>query len=169
MDQTNFKGSPVNLSGNLPKVGDNAPDFKYVKSDLSEGTLSEIDNKVKVLIAVPSLDTGICQMETRQFNTQLKDRTGVEGLIISKDLPFAMNRFCEAEGIKNVTNASDFRYHEFSKAYGLDMTEGPLKGLHARAVFVVDKNNKITFLELVDDITHEPNYDNVMKAVDALK
>jgi len=169
MDTTNFKGNKVNLAGNLPKVGDNAPDFTYVKSDLSEGKLSDLKNKVKVLIAVPSLDTGVCQMETRQFNSQLKERAGIEGLIISKDLPFAMKRFCESEGIENVTNASDFRYHEFSKAYGLDMMEGPLKGLHARAVFVVDQNNKITFSELVDDITHEPNYDNAMKAIDALK
>lgn len=100
MDKTNFKGNPVNLAGNLPKVGDEAPNFKYVKSDLSEGSLAEINDKVKVLIVVPSLDTGVCQMETRQFNAQLKERDGVEGLIISKDLPFAMNRFCEAEGIK---------------------------------------------------------------------
>ncbi len=169
METTNFKGNKVNLAGRLPKVGDAAPDFTYVKSDLSEGKLSEINDKVKVLIAVPSLDTGVCQMETRQFNSKLKEKNGVEGLIISKDLPFAMKRFCESEGIENVTNASDFRYHEFSKAYGLDMQDGPLKGLHARAVFVVDKNNKITFSELVDDITHEPNYDNVMKAIDDAK
>tara|TARA_R110002050_G_scaffold223554_1_gene359435 strand:+ start:12 stop:521 length:510 start_codon:yes stop_codon:yes gene_type:complete len=169
MDTTNFKGNKVNLAGSLPKVGDVAPDFTYVKSDLSEGKLSDLSNKVKVLIAVPSLDTGVCQMETRAFNSKLKERVGIEGLIISKDLPFAMKRFCESEGIENVTNASDFRYHEFSKSYGLDMTEGPLKGLHARAVFVVDQNNRITFSELVDDITHEPNYDNVMKAIDDLK
>ena len=167
MNQTKFKGNPVQLAGTLPAEGETAPDFTYVKADLSEGSLYEHGEKVKVIIAVPSLDTGVCQMETKHFNDDLRGMDDVRGLIVSKDLPFAMNRFCEAEGVENVEIASVFR-SDFEKKYNALMVDGPLKGLSARAVFVVDGDNKIRFVELVDDITHEPDYDAALKAIKSL-
>ena len=167
MASVTLKGTPFNLVGDLPSSG-GAPDFSFVKSDLSEGKMSDFAGKVKVLIAVPSLDTGVCQMETRKFNEALSSREGAVGLILSKDLPFAMNRFCEAEGIKNVTVASDFRNGEFTSTYKTEIAEGPFKGLSARAVFVVDADDQIRYTELVPEIAHEPNYETVMAEVDKL-
>jgi thiol peroxidase len=164
MNQTKFKGNPVNLNGDVLNVGDTAPDFTYVKEDLSEGTLYGNGASKKVIIAVPSLDTGVCQMETRQFNQKLGGKDGVKGIVVSKDLPFAMKRFCAAEGIEDVEIASDFR-GAFAETYKTLMTDGPLKGLSARVVFVVDGDNKIVYREVVDDITHEPNYDAVLDAL----
>jgi thiol peroxidase len=168
LQATKFKGNPVNLLDSLPEVDENAFDFTFVKTDLSESSLYDFDDKIKVVIGVPSLDTGVCQMETRQFNQRLAEKEGVVGIIISKDLPFAMKRFCETEGIKNVISASDFRYTDFTREYGTEMLDGPLKGLSARAVFVIDRENKIKYVELTNDITEEPNYDQVMAAVDSL-
>ncbi len=167
MNSTNFKGNPVKLAGNVPAKGDTAPDFTYIREDLSEKSLKDHGSKVKVIIAVPSIDTGVCQMETRQFNKQLSGRDGVVGIVVSKDLPFAMKRFCAAEGIENVEVASDFRGN-FASNYNTLMTDGPLKGLSARVVFVLDAHNNIQHVEIVDDITHEPNYEATMKAVDGL-
>lgn len=164
MNQTKFKGNPVNLNGDVLNVGDTAPDFTYVKEDLSEGTLYGNGASKKVIIAVPSLDTGVCQMETRQFNQKLGGKDGVKGIVVSKDLPFAMKRFCAAEGIEDVEIASDFR-GDFAETYKTLMTDGPLKGLSARVVFVVDGDNKIVYREVVDDITHEPDYDAVLDAL----
>src|SRR5690554_6910394 len=109
MNTTKFKGNAVHLTGNVPAAGSKAPDFTYVKEDLSEGTLHGLGNQKKVIIAVPSLDTGVCQMETKHFNKELSKRKDVVGLVVSKDLPFAMKRFCASEGIENVQIASDFR------------------------------------------------------------
>ena len=164
MNQTNFKGNTVHLKGDVLEVGDTAPDFTYVKEDLSEGTLYGHGKMKKVIIAVPSLDTGICQMETRRFNQELADRDGVKGIVVSKDLPLAMKRFCAAEGIEDVEIASDFR-GSFSEDYKTLMTDGPLKGLSARVVFVLDGDNKIIYREIVDDITHEPNYEAALNAL----
>ena len=111
MSSIKFNGDPIEVSGVIPGVGDKAEDFSFVKDDLSEGSLADYGNKVKVIMALPSLDTGICQKEARAFNEQLKDNDKVVGLIVSKDLPFAMKRFCASEGIENVVNASDFRYN----------------------------------------------------------
>lgn len=168
MNHTKFKGSPVNLHGSIPAVGQTAPDFTYVKEDLSEESLYDHADKVKVIIAVPSLDTGICQLEAKRFNKELSGHADVAGLIVSKDLPFAMKRFCAAEGIENVKIASDFR-GTFSKDYNTLMTDGPLQGLSSRAVFVVDKDNKITYTQLTNDITEEPDYEEALKAVEKLK
>ncbi len=167
MNQTNFKGNPVNLVGDVPKAGQKAPDFKYVKEDLSEGSLYGHGNKTKVVIAVPSLDTGICQLEAKRFNKELSGHSDVAGVIVSKDLPFAMKRFCEAEGVDNVEIASDFR-GTFTEDYKTGMLDGPLKGLSARVVFVVNGDNEITYTQVTDDITHEPNYEEVLEAVKAL-
>ena len=167
MNSTKFKGSEVHLTGNLPQAGSKAPDFTYVKEDLSEGTLNGLGNKKKVIIAVPSLDTGICQMETKRFNTELSKRSDVIGLVVSKDLPFAMKRFCAAEGIENVQIGSDFRGN-FTSQYNTEMTDGPLKGLSSRAVFVLDGENNIKHTELVGEVTEEPNYDEILKMVDSI-
>lgn len=167
MNQTNFKGQPVHLKGDLPTAGSKAPNFTYVKQDLSEGTLAAHGNKKKVIIAVPSLDTGVCQMETRRFNQELAKRKDVVGLVVSKDLPFAMKRFCAAEGIENVEIASDFR-GDFTSLYNTEMTDGVMKGLSSRAVFVLDGDNTVKYTELTNDITEEPNYDAAMQAVDSL-
>ena len=168
LETTAFNGKPVELLEELPGINQEAFDFTFVKTDLSESSLYDFGDVIKVLIAVPSLDTGICQRETRQFNERLSQKTGVVGIVISKDLPFAMKRFCETEGLSNIVSASDFRYLDFTREYGTEMVDGPLKGLSARAVFVVDQNNKIRYVELTPDITVEPNYDLVMAAVDKL-
>lgn len=168
LETTAFNGKPVELLEELPGVNQEAFDFTFVNTDLSEGSLYDFEGKVKVLIAVPSLDTGICQRETRQFNERLNQKEGVVGIVISKDLPFAMKRFCETEGLTNVVSASDFRYLDFTREYGTEMVDGPLKGLSARAVFVVDQNNKIRYVELTPDIILEPNYDKIMEVVNQL-
>lgn len=168
LDRTKYKGQPVSLLDTLPEPGENAFDFTYVKPDLSEGSLYDYEGKVRVLIGLPSLDTGVCQMETRQFNQRLNGKSGVVGFVISKDLPFAMRRFCEAEGIDNVISASDYRYTDFTREYNTEMIDGPLKGLSARSIFVVDQKNKIRYVQLVPEVTQEPDYDAVMKAVESL-
>lgn len=167
MNQTKFKGAPVKLNGSVPQPGTKAPDFTYVREDLSEKSLTDLGKVKKVLIALPSLDTGVCQMETRQFSKQLAAKDGVKGIVISKDLPFAMKRFCTTEGISNIEIASDFRGN-FTDVYHTRMEEGPLKGLSARVVFVLDGENNIRYTEITNDITEEPNYQAVMGAVDAI-
>lgn len=158
----------MKLKGNLPELNSKAKDFTFVKEDLSEGSLSDYKGKVKIIMAVPSLDTGVCQMETKRFNKELQNRDGVVGLVVSKDLPFAMHRFCENEGLKNVQIASDFRSN-FGEEYNTIMADGPLKGLNARAVFVVDQNDKIRHTELTNDVTEEPDYDRTLQVVDELR
>ena len=168
MSNIKFKGDPIEVSGTIPNVGDKASDFTFVKDDLSEGSLADFEGKKKVLIIVPSLDTGICQMEAKAFTKRMEGREDTVGLMISKDLPFAMKRFCASEGLETIINASDFRYNDFASQYNVEMTNGPLKGLFARVVLVLDKDNNITYKEEVDDITHEPNYDAAKAAVEAI-
>jgi len=168
LETTALKGKPVNLIDSLPEVNEIAFDFTFVKPDLTEGSLYDYEGKVRVLIGVPSLDTGLCALETRQFNQRLDKKEGVVGLVVSKDTPYAMRRFCELEGITNVIGASDFRYTDFTREYNTEMADGPMKGLSARAVFVVDQKNVIRYVELTPDITVEPNYDRIMEEVDKL-
>lgn len=168
MSNIKFAGNPVQVSGTIPSVGDTFDDFTFVKEDLSEASLYDYPGKVKVIMAVPSLDTGICQKEARAFNELIGNKEGVIGLTVSKDLPMAMKRFCAAEGIDGIVSASDFRYNDFGSQNGVEMADGPLKGLFARVVFVLDKDNKIVYKEEVDDITHEPNYDAAVEAVNQL-
>jgi len=169
MTKVTLKGNAVSIKGDLPGLGTTAADFTFVKPDLSEGTLYGQGDVIKVIIAVPSLDTSTCALETRQFNQKLANDTGVKGLVISKDLPFAMRRFCETEGIANVVSGSDFRSSEFIQKYNTEILDGPLKGLSARAIIVVDKNNVVRYTELVPEISAEPNYDHVLKAIEGLK
>lgn len=164
-ESVKLKGSPVLLSGYIPEVKEIAPDFTFVMQDLTEKSLYDFEGINKVILALPSLDTGICALETKKFNEKLSTMSNVVGLVVSKDLPFAMKRFCGAEGIENVKPASDFRYGDFGKEYNLEMVNGPLKGLLARAVFVLDKENRIHYVELVADITYEPEYDKALAAL----
>jgi thiol peroxidase len=168
MPTVTFKGKTVKLKGNLPKLNSEAEDFTFVKNDLSEQSLYDLGDLIKVIIAVPSLDTGVCAAEARKFNEKLGTRSHVVGVVISKDLPFAQKRFCETDGIKNIITVSDFRYSDFTQTFNTEMIDGPLKGLSARAVFVLDEDNVITYSELVPEVTTEPDYDKILKAVDDL-
>lgn len=158
MANIKFKGSDVNTLGNLPGVGAKAPNFTLVKNDLSEAKLSDYSGKNLILNIFPSLDTGVCAASVRKFNKEASNLSNTVVLAVSADLPFASGRFCTTEGIENVIPASVFRNPEFAKDYGVLMTDGPLKGLLARAVVVINPQGNISYIELVPEITQEPNY-----------
>ncbi len=161
----NFKGTPVGLAGPEIKVGQDAPDFTAVDNGLQPVKLSANKGKVVILSAVPSLDTPVCDTETRKFNEEAgKLGGGVEVWTISKDLPFAQKRWCGAAGVTAVKTLSDFRDHSFAETYGVLVKEGPLAGLTARAVFVVGKDGKVKHVEYVKDITSEPGYEAALSA-----
>jgi len=166
MAKITLKGNPINTSGNLPAKGSIAPDFKLVKSDLGTLSLSELKGKKLILNIFPSLDTSVCATSVRKFNQMAAGMTNTVVLAISKDLPFAHGRFCTTEGIKNVTTLSGFRDTSMGKAYGIDIIDGGMAGLYARSIVVVDEKGKVTYTELVPEITQEPDYD---KAIAALK
>ena len=159
-----FMGSPVELYGDIPAVGQPAPEFVLTKNDLNDFSLNENKGKVIVLSVVPSLDTKVCAASARMFNKRAADLNNVRVLNISEDLPFAAERFCVTEGLKNVVALSDFREHEFGKNYGLLIQNGPLRGLLARAVFVIDKQGKIVYQEVVSELTNEPDYELALAA-----
>jgi thiol peroxidase len=158
-------GNPVNVAGNFPKPGDTIPDFSLTGGDLKDVTLKDYAGKRKVLNIVPSLDTPTCQMSTRKFNEKASSLTNTVVLVIAADLPFAMKRFCGAEGLDNVVTLSTMRGRDFHSKYGVDIADGPLKGLTARGVVVVDENNKVLHSELVSEIKQEPNYDAALAAL----
>ncbi len=160
-----LKGSLVLLKGYIPEIGEIAPDFTYVQSDMIEKSLYDLQGLNKIIISLPSIDTGICALETKKFNEAVSKLDNTVCLAISKDLPFALKRFCAAEGIENLKAVSDFRYSDFANEYNVEMVNSPLKTLLARAVFVLDKTNKIVYTELVEDITYEPNYEKALAAV----
>lgn len=164
MATTKFKGNDVHTNGNLPTVGSKAPDFKLVAKDLSEKSLADFAGKKAVLTVNPSYDTGVCQATARKFNQSLAGRGDVVVLAVSADLPFAQKRFCEAEGLDNVVPLSSFR-SSFAKDYGLELTDGPLAGLTARAVVVIGPDGKVLASQLVPEITTEPDYDAVTNAL----
>lgn len=168
MSSISHKGNTLKLNGSLPEVGSEAPDFTVVLADLKEISLSEMGDKIKVLLCMPSLDTSTCALETKTFNKKLGLNEDVLALTITQDLPFAMRRFCEVEGITNVKAASDFRYNAFADKYGVELMEGSLRGLHARAVIVLDRNNKVIYTELVPDLSSEPNYDAALEAINKI-
>lgn len=167
MDSVTLDGKRILLHDELPHKGADAEDFTFVKQDLSEDSFYDIEG-VRVIMAVPSLDTATCASEIRKFNEALSQRKGVTGIVISKDLPFAMKRFCETSKLKNIVAASDYRYNEFTDEYNIKMLEGPLKGLMARAVLVVDGDHKIQYSELVPEVLLEPDYDAALAVVDDL-
>ena len=157
-------GNPIDVAGSFPKVGDTAPDFRLVNKDLADVSLADFAGKKKILNIVPSLDTPVCATSTKKFNAAASDKVAV--LVISADLPFAMSRFCGAEGAHNVVTLSTMRGAEFMKNYGVAITSGPLAGITARAVVVLDESNKVLHAELVPEIKQEPDY---VAALAALK
>lgn len=163
MKKVNFKKHPVTLSGSLPEVGKPAPSFELVKSDLAVISLEDLKGKTLVLNIFPSLDTAVCAMSVRKFNSLASNMKDTLALAISRDLPFAHSRFCSTEGIDNLITLSDFRCTSFSRDYGLFMEDGPLQGLLARAVIVIDPEQIIRYVQLVPEITHEPDYDEVLR------
>ena len=165
MAQTALEGNPVNLAGDLPSVGSTAPDFKLVAGDLSDKTLADYAGKKKLLNIVPSLDTPVCATSTKRFNEAMASKSDAVALVISADLPFASGRFCSAEGIENVANLSMMRSRKFGKSYGVLIEDGPLAGITARAVVVLDANNKVLYTQLVPEITQEPDYDSALAAL----
>jgi thiol peroxidase len=164
MAQVTFKGSPVQTVGNLPEVGNAAPDFTLVKRDLSEVSLADLAGKKLVLNIFPSIDTGVCAASVRVFNSKAAKLENTAVLCISVDLPFAHERFCGAEGIDHVDNASAFR-SDFGAAYGITLADSALAGLFARAVVVIDESGKVVYTELVPEIAQEPNYDAALAAL----
>jgi len=165
MAKTAFQGQEVNTSGNLPEKGVKAPDFFLVKNDLTEISLSALKGKYVILNIFPSLDTGVCAASVRRFNKEVTGLNNTVVLAISADLPFASSRFCSAEGIKNVIPASVFRNPKFADDYGVLMIDGPLKGLLARSVVVIDPEGYIKYVELVPEITQEPNYQSTINSI----
>jgi thiol peroxidase len=164
MATTAIKGNPVHTSGELPAVGSDAPDFLLVATDMSEKNLASYAGKKKILSINPSYDTHVCQTAMRTFNQRAAGLDGVVVLMVSADLPFAQNRFCAAEGIESVEAVSTFR-GSFLKDYGVELVDGPMKGVAARAIVVVDENDKVVYTELVPEIGQEPDYDAALAAV----
>lgn len=162
MTATAFKGSPVSTSGDLPGVGDSAPAIELTGTDLSDVTLPE--GRRTVLNIFPSVDTGVCAASVRKFNELAAGLDNTDVICVSADLPFALARFCGAEGIDNVTAASSFR-STFGDDYGMTMVDGPLRGLLARSVVVVDADGTVAYTEVVPEITTEPDYDSALAAL----
>jgi thiol peroxidase len=165
MSEVTLKGNPVQVDGQLPAVGSKAPAFKLVAKDLSDAALDKFAGKRKVLNIFPSIDTPTCATSVRRFNEKASQLDNAVVLCISADLPFAQARFCGAEGLDNVVTLSTMRGHDFLKHYGVAIASGPLAGLAARAVMVLDEQDKVLHTELVGEIAHEPNYDAALKAL----
>lgn len=165
MAQTKLGENTVNLSGNLPPVGASAPDFSLAGADLKDMSLKDYAGKNLVLNIFPSVDTRVCAMSAREFNKRAANIENCLVICVSKDLPFAQKRFCAAEGISNIIMLSDFRDKGFSKDYGIEMLDGGMANLHARAIVVIDPNGKVKYTELVPVIGQEPNYDAALAAI----
>ena len=164
MATVTLKGNPIHTNGDLPAAGAPAPDFKLTGTDLKDVSLADYKGKKKILNIVPSLDTPTCATSTRKFNESGGKLANTVVLVISADLPFAMKRFCTTEGLSNVVSLSMIRGKGFAKTYGVLIEDGPLAGLSARAVVVVDENDKVVYRELVPEIGQEPNYDAALAA-----
>lgn len=165
MATTKLKGNLVNLAGKDVNVGDTAPIVNVVSKDLTEIQIGGKQDKAQILIVVPSLDTSVCASETRRFNVEAAKIENAEVVIISMDLPFAMGRFCTTEGIENLSVGSDFRDKDFAKSYGVLIADGPLRGITARAIFVIDASGKVTYKEICPEIKEEPNYEKALLAI----
>lgn len=165
MASITLKGSPINTNGDLPAVGSTAPDFKLVDGSLADMTLADYAGKKKLLNIVPSLDTPVCATSTKKFNDFASAHDDTVMLMISADLPFAMSRFCSAEGADNVIPLSLMRSKSFAKDYGVLIQDGPLAGITARAIVVLDADNKVVYAEMVPEIAQEPDYDAAIAAL----
>jgi thiol peroxidase len=162
-----FQGKPVTTCGNLPAQGSEAPDFRLVDGSLADRRLRDYEGKVKILNIVPSLDTEVCALSAKRFNREAGKETGMVVLTISADLPFAQGRFCTAEGITNVIPLSMMRDKSFGKDYGVEIIDGPLAGLLSRAVLVIDKHDRVAYVQQVREIAQEPDYDAALRAARA--
>ncbi|HEV2333194.1 MAG TPA: thiol peroxidase, partial [Gammaproteobacteria bacterium] len=160
-----LRGNPVSTSGDLPKVGGKAPDFKLVTKDLKDVSLADYKGKKKILNIFPSIDTPVCAMSTRKFNEHAKQHTDTVMLMVSADLPFAQGRFCGNEHLDNVVTLSMMRGQKFADDYGVRIMDGPLAGVTARAVVVLGADDKVLHAEMVPDISNEPNYEAALKAL----
>ena len=165
MASVTLQGTEFHTNGDLPAVGGSAPDFGLVDGQLNNVSLANYSGKKKLLNIVPSLDTPTCATSTKKFNEHAASHADTVILVISGDLPFAMGRFCSAEGIDNVVPLSMMRSRNFAKDYGVLMTDGPLAGITARAVVVLDENDKVVYTELVPEIADEPNYEAALAAL----
>lgn len=152
-------GNPTETNGEMPQIGQKAPDFYLVKNDMSEARLSDYNGTRVIMNIFPSIDTGTCSASVRKFNQLAANLVNTKVLCISRDLPFAQKRFCGAEGIENVETLSDFRTGSFGMHYGVEIETGKFKSLHARAIVVLDEHGIVLHTELVPEIGHEPNYD----------
>jgi thiol peroxidase len=164
MASITLKGNPVSLVGDEVKVGQTAPDFKAQKTDMSDYSLGSSPGKTRIILSVPSLDTPVCDEETRRFNQEAAQLPGVEIVCVSMDLPFAQKRWCGAAGVENVVTASDHRDASFGKNYGVLVNGGPLDRMLARAVFVVGADNSVKHVEYVNDIANHPDYEAALAA-----
>lgn len=158
MRTVSFKGSQVGIKGNIPSVEESAPPFVLAEQDLSDITLDGLKGKRVILNIFPSLDTDVCAASVRRFNKEAASLENTAVLCVSKDLPFAAARFCTVNGIENVSTASGFR-SDFGKDYGVEIADGPLRGLYTRALVVIDENGKVAGVSLCDEITEEPDYE----------
>lgn len=160
-----LKGETVNTRGELPPVGGVAPDFRLTKRDLSDVTRDDFKGRKLVISIFPSIDTPVCATSVHRFNAEVNTYEDTAVLCVSRDLPFAHDRFCKAEGIDNVLNVSELRSREFGRTYGVEITTGPLAGLLAQAVVVLDPAGRVVYTQLVDDIADEPDYGAVLDAL----
>jgi thiol peroxidase len=165
MATVTHKGSPITTIGELPRAGSKAPDFNLVDNDLNDVSLATYAGKRKILNIVPSLDTAVCATSARKFNEKAGRLPNTVVLVVSSDLPFASKRFCTTEGLKNVIPLSLMRSRDFAKHYGVLITDGPLQGITARAVVVLDEGDKVVYGQLVPEIGQEPDYEAALKAI----
>ncbi len=165
MAKITLGGSPIETSGSLPAVGSVVPDFLLTREDLSDARLADFSGKIKIVNIVPSLDTGVCAASARRFDHEVAKLGSVVLLTVSNDLPFAMSRFCKAEGLSNVISLSQLRNRSFGTDWGVAITTGPLAGLLSRAVVILDKDNRVAYTEQVPEIKQEPDYERALEAV----
>jgi thiol peroxidase len=165
MAQITLKGNKINTIGELPEIGSKAPDFTLTQTDLSDVNLTAFSGKKVILNIFPSLDTAVCAASVRKFNTEADKLDNTVILCISLDLPFAHNRFCSSEGIKNVVNLSEMRSRAFGNNYGVRIIEGPMKGLLSRAVVTIGTDGNIIYSEQVPEITQEPDYEKALASL----
>ncbi|MFA5232928.1 MAG: thiol peroxidase [Sulfurimonas sp.] len=161
----NYGGEVVKVKGNFPSVGSKAPVARVTEPDFAIKTVGGKTDRVQVIATVPSIDTPICSAQSKRFDDEIKQFDGVDMTVVSMDLPYADDRFCKGQGIKNISIASDFAYREVGEKYGVMITSGELTGLLVRAIFVVGKNGRVVYQEIVSDIAKEPNYNKVIEAI----
>ncbi len=168
----NYNGEKVKVKGNFPSVGKKAPKARVTEPNFAIKTIGGKSDRVQVLVTVPSIDTPICSAQSKRFDNEIKKFPSVDMTVVSMDLPYADDRFCKGRGIANISVASDFAYQEVGDKYGVAITSGELKGLLIRSIFIIGKNGRIVYQEIVPDINQEPDYDKVMDAIktaDSLK